>query len=225
MSREKESQHQSPHRFKKKMSPTPLPPPLGRSGTSGDGHFSSNIKADKADATNCIKNATTKSPAPWLPALSLPAVNLVEPSKGAYFKLFPLTGLPQHFHPILLLSARRNWQPSNEVSRMRVSVLSLFVLALLLIGARSACGDLAGDINAVLADPLLSHASAGIQIVRLGKSESISPVLVQSNPTTPFTPASNLKVVTTSAALGKTWPGFHLPHPPPLPRWRSHSRR
>jgi D-alanyl-D-alanine carboxypeptidase/D-alanyl-D-alanine-endopeptidase (penicillin-binding protein 4) len=66
--------------------------------------------------------------------------------------------------------------------------------------------DLAGDIDAVVADKLLHRAEVGIDIVRLGDSSTVP--IYQLNPTEPMVPASNLKVVTTSAALEKLGADF-----------------
>ena len=74
------------------------------------------------------------------------------------------------------------------------------------VGARA---DLAGDIDAVVRDKLLDRADVGIDIVRLGDDKQISPIY-EMNPTAPLVPASNLKVVTTSAALEKLGPNFRF---------------
>jgi serine-type D-Ala-D-Ala carboxypeptidase/endopeptidase (penicillin-binding protein 4) len=65
-------------------------------------------------------------------------------------------------------------------------------------GARA---DLSAEIDQILNDKLLSHAAVGIDVVRMGKSAGDIDRIYALNSTTPLVPASNLKVVTTSAAL------------------------
>ena len=60
--------------------------------------------------------------------------------------------------------------------------------------------DLARDIEVVLKDRQLQNVTVGIEIVRLGHSESESKEIYQHESRTPLTPASNLKLTTTSAA-------------------------
>jgi D-alanyl-D-alanine carboxypeptidase/D-alanyl-D-alanine-endopeptidase (penicillin-binding protein 4) len=68
-------------------------------------------------------------------------------------------------------------------------------------GAGAARADLSGEIQAVVNDKLLDRAAVGIDIVRLGKSASDVATIYRANETMPMVPASNLKVITTSAAL------------------------
>jgi D-alanyl-D-alanine carboxypeptidase/D-alanyl-D-alanine-endopeptidase (penicillin-binding protein 4) len=68
--------------------------------------------------------------------------------------------------------------------------------------------DLAGDIELVLKDRQLQNVTVGIEIVRLGHSEADSKEIYQHDSRTPLTPASNLKLTTTSAALDRLGPGF-----------------
>lgn len=75
-------------------------------------------------------------------------------------------------------------------------------------GARA--GDLSADVRNVLADKLLAKATVGVEIVRLGKSESDVATLYTHDHIAPLTPASNLKVVTTSAALERLGPDFRF---------------
>jgi len=62
--------------------------------------------------------------------------------------------------------------------------------------------------RAVLADKLLAKADVGIEIERLGDSASADELIYQQNAALPLTPASNLKLVTTSATLDKLGSGF-----------------
>jgi len=80
----------------------------------------------------------------------------------------------------------------------------LIVAAALLlgfVGADSARADLASDIKAVLADKTLHKAEVGVQILKLGAAPDGDASIFKSNAETPLIPASNLKLVTTSAAL------------------------
>ena len=61
--------------------------------------------------------------------------------------------------------------------------------------------DLAGDIRVVLMDKLLSKADVGIAVVKLGGTAPTSTFVFKQDSDIPLIPASNLKVVTTSAAL------------------------
>lgn len=67
--------------------------------------------------------------------------------------------------------------------------------------AAASSSNLDAQIQAVLADKLLARATVGIEFVRLGDSPASSKVVYEFNSHGRFTPASNLKVVTTSAAL------------------------
>lgn len=86
--------------------------------------------------------------------------------------------------------------------RCLIALLSLLSLPAL------ARADLASEIKAVLADKLLSKAEVGIQIIRLEKSSENSPRLYKHNSDIPLTPASNLKLITTAAALQTLGPDF-----------------
>ena len=86
---------------------------------------------------------------------------------------------------------------------------ALFVLCLLwLCPATVVRADLTDDVNLILHDKSLAKVETGIEIVQLGNSISTSRVLYRHNSDIPFTPASNLKVVTTSAALDRLGPNF-----------------
>jgi len=68
--------------------------------------------------------------------------------------------------------------------------------------------DLASDINSILGDKLLQRASVGIEMVRLGAADGQAVEVYQHESRKPFTPASNLKLVTTSAALDRLGSDF-----------------
>src|SRR5262245_60990006 len=90
-----------------------------------------------------------------------------------------------------------------ENSRMKKSPLphlaafALFFTALTSISR----ADLPSDIDSLLKDKSLAKVNVGVQVARLGSSASDSKILYRHADRTPLTPASNLKVLTTSAAL------------------------
>lgn len=83
------------------------------------------------------------------------------------------------------------------VSRMK----RFFFIVALAVLPTFAHADLASDVDAVLRDKLLSNATVGIEIVALGDTAGESKVLLRRKHETPLIPASNLKLITTSAAL------------------------
>lgn len=70
--------------------------------------------------------------------------------------------------------------------------------------------DMKDSIDAVLADPYLKRVEAGVKIVRLGESPEKSVTLYERGATTPLIPASNLKLITTAAALDGLGADFHF---------------
>jgi D-alanyl-D-alanine carboxypeptidase/D-alanyl-D-alanine-endopeptidase (penicillin-binding protein 4) len=92
------------------------------------------------------------------------------------------------------------------MNRIALSVFAL--LFALLAAVSSARADLPGDIRQVLDDKLLARAAVGIDVVRMGKSADDVASVYRANPTLPLVPASNLKVVTTSAALERLGADF-----------------
>jgi D-alanyl-D-alanine carboxypeptidase/D-alanyl-D-alanine-endopeptidase (penicillin-binding protein 4) len=91
--------------------------------------------------------------------------------------------------------------------KRRFALLALS-LSLCIAVSCPARGNLADDIDAVLQDPLLSRANLGVDIVRLGRSAADATNVYQMNSTLALIPASNLKVITTSAALDRLGAGF-----------------
>src|SRR5688572_15126123 len=81
-------------------------------------------------------------------------------------------------------------------------------LAILLATTTCARADLAGDVREVLRDKYLAKAIAGVAIARLGDGPDKLKLVFQHNATTPLIPASNLKLITTAAALDKLGPDF-----------------
>jgi D-alanyl-D-alanine carboxypeptidase/D-alanyl-D-alanine-endopeptidase (penicillin-binding protein 4) len=79
-------------------------------------------------------------------------------------------------------------------------VLSLFAFPL------SAHADLNSDIATILHDPHLAKVEVGVAIARLDASQG--KIIYSSQADIPHTPASNLKIITTSAALARLGPDF-----------------
>lgn len=122
--------------------------------------------------------------------------------------------LPLANDPIIYGQTHQIFIP-GEVSRMKRRAVSLAacILCTLLTPwtiqpVQAAHADLAGEISAVLHDKALSHAEEGIEIVRLGESAAASQIIYRHNSDVTLTPASNLKVFTTSAALDRLGPDF-----------------
>lgn len=92
--------------------------------------------------------------------------------------------------------------------RRYVVKIAWFVLLVCLSMAQTAFADLNSEIQSVLNDKLLQKAQVGISVVRLGAMPS-QPVY-ESQSHTPLIPASNLKLVTTSAALARLGPQFNF---------------
>jgi D-alanyl-D-alanine carboxypeptidase/D-alanyl-D-alanine-endopeptidase (penicillin-binding protein 4) len=83
----------------------------------------------------------------------------------------------------------------------------LLCLCFLLIPC-AARADLAGDVNNVLADKQLRKSIVGIEIVRLGEKRSDDSTLYAKDKEAALIPASNLKLLSTSAALHKLGPDY-----------------
>src|SRR6185295_10492653 len=74
----------------------------------------------------------------------------------------------------------------------------------------SARADLAAEVNTLLQDKLLKRATVGIEVYRLGKGAADAKEILNLHAETPLTPASNLKVLTTSAAIDRLGPDFRF---------------
>jgi D-alanyl-D-alanine carboxypeptidase/D-alanyl-D-alanine-endopeptidase (penicillin-binding protein 4) len=68
--------------------------------------------------------------------------------------------------------------------------------------------DVQSDIHEALKDKSLQRAEVGVEIVRLADSAATAKVIFKHNPDIPLIPASNLKLVTTSAAISNLGPDF-----------------
>lgn len=91
--------------------------------------------------------------------------------------------------------------------RIHACLNSLLILLLLV---QSCVADLATDIQGILADPLLSDATVGIEIVRLGQQPADARIVYEKNAHLPLIPASNMKLLTTAAALHVLTPEFRF---------------
>ncbi len=80
--------------------------------------------------------------------------------------------------------------------------LFVFVLCLFLAGLSNA--DLAGTINGIINQPSEKNVKYAIQIVKADSGR----IVYSRNANTPVVPASNMKVVTTAAALKYLGPDF-----------------
>jgi len=76
------------------------------------------------------------------------------------------------------------------------------------LAAGQARGALDAEIAAILRDRLLAKATVGIRLVRLGDGGAAAEVLYAHNDTAPLIPASNMKLLTTAAALERLGPTF-----------------
>jgi D-alanyl-D-alanine carboxypeptidase/D-alanyl-D-alanine-endopeptidase (penicillin-binding protein 4) len=83
--------------------------------------------------------------------------------------------------------------------------LCLFVL---LLAPGVARADLATDVEALLGDKSLKRAVVGVEIIRLGAQPTDDKPVYQRGAQTPLIPASNCKLLTTSAALEKLGASF-----------------
>src|SRR5688500_13009468 len=84
----------------------------------------------------------------------------------------------------------------------RHAPLTVVAFALLaLLGTGHARADLASDIQAVLKDKTLHKAQVGVAVVRLGATPDGDAPVFKHDSDIPPIPASNLKLVTTAAAI------------------------
>ncbi|HTW93627.1 MAG TPA: D-alanyl-D-alanine carboxypeptidase/D-alanyl-D-alanine-endopeptidase [Tepidisphaeraceae bacterium] len=89
--------------------------------------------------------------------------------------------------------------------------LAVFVALLLaLFSSPAAHADLTGDVRHILLDPSLRRAHWSIKIVQLNPGDGRTTSLFESDPTSLMKPASNLKVITTSAALERLGADFEF---------------
>jgi D-alanyl-D-alanine carboxypeptidase/D-alanyl-D-alanine-endopeptidase (penicillin-binding protein 4) len=82
------------------------------------------------------------------------------------------------------------------------------VMVFLAVGASAARAGLEGDIQKVLDDKYMRGKDYGVEVLRLGSSPGEARVIYAKNAGVPRMPASNLKLITTSAALSRLGPDF-----------------
>lgn len=87
--------------------------------------------------------------------------------------------------------------------------LQAFLLLCLAIPS-AAKAELGRDINQVLRHKFLNRVETGIMVVRLGGSPNDVQTLYRNQSDIPLIPASNLKLVTTAAAMEKLGPDFRF---------------
>jgi serine-type D-Ala-D-Ala carboxypeptidase/endopeptidase (penicillin-binding protein 4) len=93
----------------------------------------------------------------------------------------------------------------KRLDRLYFFVACLFAL---LLASLTAHAEIDAQISAVLHDRLLNRAEESIEIIRLGSTPADGKLLYRHNSDIPLVPASNLKVLTTSAALDRLGPDF-----------------
>ncbi len=85
---------------------------------------------------------------------------------------------------------------------MRLSApIVLFFLLTGLAPLAASGGDLQGEVQSILHEKLLRKTTVGIDVERLGASENQTDSIYRLEAELPLVPASNLKLITTSAAL------------------------
>jgi D-alanyl-D-alanine carboxypeptidase/D-alanyl-D-alanine-endopeptidase (penicillin-binding protein 4) len=96
------------------------------------------------------------------------------------------------------------------MKRVRPATIGFLCIGLfgLLLTPPLARADLKSDVQAVLADKLLHKGDVGIEVVRLGDTAAADETVYQHSASMALVPASNLKLVTTAAALEKLGPAF-----------------
>jgi D-alanyl-D-alanine carboxypeptidase/D-alanyl-D-alanine-endopeptidase (penicillin-binding protein 4) len=85
--------------------------------------------------------------------------------------------------------------------------VGLLLVALALVPVARA-GDIGADVQSIISDKVLARATVGVKVLRLSGSAASSEAVFQLRSHELFTPASNLKIVTTSAALDKLGADF-----------------
>jgi D-alanyl-D-alanine carboxypeptidase/D-alanyl-D-alanine-endopeptidase (penicillin-binding protein 4) len=90
---------------------------------------------------------------------------------------------------------------------MKYTEVAVFTLCALLL-IHPARADLTSEIRGLLQDKSFAKAQMGVEVLRLGDKAGDSVALFKHDSDIPLMPASNLKLVTTSAALEKLGPNF-----------------
>ena len=95
----------------------------------------------------------------------------------------------------------------------RIARLAAFSILTAAAATTARAADLSAEVEAALHDPALARAAIGVQVVRLGPTPGTLAdprVVYRHDAGLPLTPASNLKLLTTSAALDRLGPGFEF---------------
>ena len=90
---------------------------------------------------------------------------------------------------------------------MRSSRFFVGLVTCLVLGVSSLLADLKSDIGLILNDRVMARVETGIEVVRLSDNGTSS-IVYEHNSHAPLSPASNMKVMTTSAALHVLGPTF-----------------
>lgn len=92
-----------------------------------------------------------------------------------------------------------------------IVVAAFFSLTLLpSSGASAAEGNFEAEVRAALTDKAVAKASVGVAIAKVSEGQDKPATVLAINDTLPLAPASNMKVVTTAAALGLLGPDFRF---------------
>jgi D-alanyl-D-alanine carboxypeptidase/D-alanyl-D-alanine-endopeptidase (penicillin-binding protein 4) len=88
-------------------------------------------------------------------------------------------------------------------------LLATLAVGLLIVAAPDlARADLKSEVANVLAQKALKQGAVGIEVVKLGEADGQDVLVLEHNAHDPRIPASNLKLVSTSASLAKFGPDF-----------------
>ena len=91
----------------------------------------------------------------------------------------------------------------------RLRLLALFAFLLIpFLAPAAARADLAAEVREVLEDKLLRKGLVGVEVIRLGDKAGQDQPVFAHNAEMPLIPASNLKLITTAAALERLGQGF-----------------
>src|SRR5580765_6727860 len=90
----------------------------------------------------------------------------------------------------------------------RMMLIRRALVLLLLVFPTALCADLSSDIKAILKDKYLTKVDLGISVARVGNTPDATTNVYQFDSDIPLIPASNLKLLTTSAFLDRVGGDF-----------------